>query len=479
MITASCEQAVSQLLTRAAGDDSAEQVLYDAVRDALEAAGSRSGCLARISREGLLVLAGVGGEEGRWQEGVVLGLRDDAVIEQAMRFGHAQSEDGLGSRAAVRVSLLGRPWGVLYLEAEPGEILDHAAARSYVSAAGPTLIALATTIPLRRAEALKEALASPSSALMAIVGIRRASRTTPGSGIGDLARYIRLSVEPVAQVLRIDSKRVALVNRGPLSGSGVCRLELLLEQITTESRALGAPVDVYAGVGHRVESETPQQWIERVSGALRRASRLSPGTVLEDPDPSLSEASAASDRMQGLRALTRALDLKDPTTSRHLERVADLAGAIAQEMGWNSDRAEMIHQAALVHDIGKIGVPDAILLKEGGLTPAERAVISQHPELSALVASELLSVEQVSWIRSHHERWDGAGYPDQLREDEIPEGAAIICLADAYDAMVSNRYYRPALSVDHARRECIKGSGTQFSPAVVEAFLRIQEALVG
>jgi diguanylate cyclase (GGDEF)-like protein len=174
-----------------------------------------------------------------------------------------------------------------------------------------------------------------------------------------------------------------------------------------------------------------------------------------------------------LRALARAVDARDPATQRHSERVATMTYDLAIEHGWSVERAGSLREAALVHDVGKIGVPDAVLLKPGRLDPAEYAQIQAHSALGAQIVSEVLTPEQVGWVRHHHERFDAGGYPDRLSGLDIPEGARIMAVADSWDAMTGQRNYRDALRADEALLECQTASGTQFDSGVIVSLERL------
>jgi HD-GYP domain-containing protein (c-di-GMP phosphodiesterase class II) len=174
-----------------------------------------------------------------------------------------------------------------------------------------------------------------------------------------------------------------------------------------------------------------------------------------------------------VRALARAVDAKDPTTLLHSERVAALARAIALERGWDARRATALHDAGLVHDVGKIGVPDAVLFKPGPLDDAEVAQVREHSALGAQMLTGVMSDEQVAWVRGHHERLDGSGYPDGLAGADIPDGALILGLADAWDAMTSDRPYSDALCPEAALFECRVVAGAQFCPETVDALERL------
>jgi putative nucleotidyltransferase with HDIG domain len=170
----------------------------------------------------------------------------------------------------------------------------------------------------------------------------------------------------------------------------------------------------------------------------------------------------------GLRSLARAIDAKDPSTRRHSDRVALLACAVARAIGWPKERRRLLREAAVVHDIGKIGTPDAILLKPGRLTAREYEEVKKHASLGAKIVEGVLSAEQVDWVRWHHERPDGAGYPDGLDDAAIPEGAAIVALADTWDVMTADRPYSWPKSRAVALRECHDLAGRQFKPSLVD-----------
>ncbi|MDI3339974.1 MAG: diguanylate cyclase [Sphaerobacter sp.] len=177
--------------------------------------------------------------------------------------------------------------------------------------------------------------------------------------------------------------------------------------------------------------------------------------------------------LSGIRTLAATVDAKDSYTHGHSERVARYARAIAVELGLPQLEVETIELAGLLHDIGKIGVPDVVLQKPGRLDPEERALIMEHAALGAKILADNLSLMPlVPLVRHHHEWYDGSGYPDGLSGDEIPLGAAIIAVADTYDTMTTDRPYRKAPGREQARAEILRCSGTQFNPRVVAAFLR-------
>jgi diguanylate cyclase (GGDEF)-like protein len=178
-----------------------------------------------------------------------------------------------------------------------------------------------------------------------------------------------------------------------------------------------------------------------------------------------------------ITSLARTIEAKDPYTGGHTERVARLAVLLATELGFDSSELPAIDMGATIHDIGKIGIPDEILLKPGPLDAEEVRTMRTHPELSSYIVADLeLPAVVKQMVRSHHERWDGGGYPDGLAGEEIPLAARILSVADALDAMTSDRPYRKALPIDVARAEIEAQAGTQFCPQVVVALGKLMES---
>ena len=175
-------------------------------------------------------------------------------------------------------------------------------------------------------------------------------------------------------------------------------------------------------------------------------------------------------------AFNHLLDLKDISTGVHSTRLAEWAIRVGREMNIPEERTYQVEVAALLHDIGKIGVPDAILKKAGPLTAEERAVINRHPEYSWSILRMFPGLEEASlYALHHHENVDGTGYPARLKGQDIPLVSRIISVIDAYDAMVSNRCYRKGLEHSEAISRLVKSSGTQFDPGVVQAFIPIAD----
>jgi diguanylate cyclase (GGDEF)-like protein/putative nucleotidyltransferase with HDIG domain len=179
--------------------------------------------------------------------------------------------------------------------------------------------------------------------------------------------------------------------------------------------------------------------------------------------------------LSAMLVLAEAVDLRDSGTAAHSETVGRYAEMIAAELGLEEERVERVKLAGVLHDIGKVGVPDDVLQKAGPLDDREWAEMHKHCELGSRLLNGAGLDDIARWVLSHHERPDGTGYPAGLTRTEIPPEARILGVADAYEAMVSDRVYRPGLGVERARAELENGAGTQFDPLVVEAFLRFLE----
>ena len=180
--------------------------------------------------------------------------------------------------------------------------------------------------------------------------------------------------------------------------------------------------------------------------------------------------------LKTIQSLMSALEAKDPYTRGHSVSVVGYAGEIAKALAKSPREIEMLERLSLLHDIGKIGIHDATLTKPSALSPEERHSIQQHPTIGAKILAPLdLSVEEIELIASHHEREDGAGYPQGLDRGKISDLVAIVSVADAYDAMTSHRPYRHAMPAAQALTELRRGAGTQFRPEVVEALAIVLE----
>jgi diguanylate cyclase (GGDEF)-like protein len=249
--------------------------------------------------------------------------------------------------------------------------------------------------------------------------------------------------------------------------AGICDLEHV-------DRSLGAPDLLRLADG-------ALYWAKRNGRGI--TFRYSPTVVTALTAEEMAGTALREQSLAAVRALARAVDERLPHTHQHSERVAALAVAIARDLGWDEDRRALLREAALVHDTGVIGVPDDVLLKPGPLTSRERALMEAHAAAGSRIVAGALSAEQAEWIHRHHERPDGRGYPGGLSGDAIPDGARILAVADAFDAMTTERSYRRALAPAEALAAVRDGAGTQFDPAAAAALQavagRIAEVLTG
>jgi putative nucleotidyltransferase with HDIG domain len=217
-----------------------------------------------------------------------------------------------------------------------------------------------------------------------------------------------------------------------------------------------------------------KQYLDKVEESTREVERINKELVAAHHNAAAATSAARRFNEEILLTLARIIDSREPDMAGHSLRVAEYAVALAEELSLPSDRIEIIRQAALLHDIGKIGVPDGILGKRGRLTEEEFDLIKMHVTLGAdlLAAAPGLS-HLVPIIRYHHERWDGRGYPERISSGRMPLEARILSLCDAVEAMSSGRSYRPAMSLDQIISEVRIGAGGQFDPYLVDVFIRL------
>ena len=249
------------------------------------------------------------------------------------------------------------------------------------------------------------------------------------------------------------------------------------EVVARMSIVSGMQVTVSAGVCDLAQAGSAAELVRLAEGALYWAKQhgrdvaflYSPAVVEELSAEERADRLARVQALQSIRVLARAVDAKDPSTLEHSQRVADLAVALATALGWEAERLVRLREAGLVHDVGKIGVPDAILSKPARLTDEEYQEAKRHVSIGAEMVADVLTSEQVAWVRGHHEHWDGRGYPDGLAGEAISDGARVLALADAWDVMTSQRSYHEPLATEQALAECRRCAGTQFAPELVEA----------
>jgi diguanylate cyclase (GGDEF)-like protein len=186
------------------------------------------------------------------------------------------------------------------------------------------------------------------------------------------------------------------------------------------------------------------------------------------------ESSVAARYQAVVVALTSALDARDEYTGRHSSETSELAVRVGERLGMSPEERDMLAQIAVLHDVGKLGIPTNVLLKQGPLDGSEKALMREHPVIGERILSGIAGLSEVARaVRCEHERWDGHGYPDGLAGEQIPLAARIVFACDAWHAMTSDRPYRPAMAQARAREELRRGAGTQFDPRVAQALLEI------
>jgi putative nucleotidyltransferase with HDIG domain len=228
--------------------------------------------------------------------------------------------------------------------------------------------------------------------------------------------------------------------------------------------------NMQAGIGLIIAAAAVLLWLV-LRGIYTRSSKqiVSQATALR---AALAETERTYDAT--LAALSSALDVRDTETEGHARRVVRYMELIAEGLNIPAEQHATLRRGALLHDIGKIGVPDHILRKPGPLTENEWYTMKTHPDLGAKIIANVPFLEEVAVIiRAHHERWDGNGYPEGLAGEQIPLGARIFAVADSFDAMTSDRPYRRGRQLDEALLEIDRCSMTQFDPQVVKAFLAV------
>ncbi len=272
---------------------------------------------------------------------------------------------------------------------------------------------------------------------------------------------------------RVGGDEFALIAPETTAQDALALAERLRAAAATAVEELDLPVTISAGVTDLTLASTTHDLFHLADSALYHAKHHGRDrTVRYTPDeasqPTVALPSRRARAHTALASLVRAVDAKDSPTQRHAERVATIATHIAARDGWSPARCARLREAALLHDVGKLGIPDNILNKSGPLTDAEYEIVKTHAALGAHIAEGLLDPEQVTWVRGHHERPDGNGYPDALTHPNIPDGALLLAVADAYDSMTAARPYRDAKTSAEALTEMRRHARTQFDPHLLK-----------
>ena len=253
-----------------------------------------------------------------------------------------------------------------------------------------------------------------------------------------------------------------------VNGLEVCR------RLKSDPATRLTPVVLVTGLSdlqHRIQGieAGADEFLSKPVHPLELRARVGSLTRMKQLFDALDSAEAA------FMTLALTIEARDPTTSGHCERLARHAVALGKALGVSETDLQALHRGGYLHDVGKVGVPDAVLLKRGPLTPAEFELMKKHPDIGDSLCAPLQSLRSVRpIIRGHHERLDGSGYPQRLRGDEVPLLAQIVGICDVFDALTSHRPYRPALTAEDAARHLLKDAADgKFRRDHVEAFLTV------
>jgi diguanylate cyclase (GGDEF)-like protein/putative nucleotidyltransferase with HDIG domain len=302
-----------------------------------------------------------------------------------------------------------------------------------------------------------------------------------GHPVGDrVLAQVAARLRQGGEAFRLGGDEFALLLPRRDEHEGISIAQSVIDRVAEADCDHGGRVSVSAGV-----ATYPQHGVERAElvrvadSALYLAKEHGKGRVrVYRPDllelAELRRLAEGPDRAARLRAaasLAHAVDARDAYTGSHSYMVGELAARVARRMGLEAEQIELARLAGSLHDLGKLAIPEEILRKPGPLNEAERLVLERHPQIGFRMLDSLGVEPVASWVLHHHERWDGDGYPDRLGGERIPLGSRILLVADAYDAMTTDRVYRSRLSHERAMAELERCAGTQFDPDVVAAFV--------
>jgi diguanylate cyclase (GGDEF)-like protein len=519
------QQAALRELAVAVAEMRAPEVIYELVaKEAAGVAGVDAGAVVRFRVDGVGEVVGSWHMGGR-HTGSVIQLDGAAGVAVVARTGRPARTNGshtdglhpttqepvdsvtLLGGVAVPIRVRRELWGSLLVVARAEELIPNDLEERLGIFAD--LVGLAITNTDMSSRLLAQATSDPLTGLLN----HRAFQERVESEVGRAQRYGR----PLAVVLLDldhfksinDSyghqagdaalmQAARLLEGGARAGDVLGRIGgdefamLLPETIAEEALPIAerwaakfrvAPVGVAAhltmsaGVCDLTHANGSRELLQLADGALYSAKSqgrdavvvYSPETVLEISDGDRAEHMERMQALVAIRSLARLIDAKDSPNEQHSERVAALVRELAGAAGWAPGRITQLAEAARVHDVGKICVPEEILRKPAALTPAEYELVKAHPALGADMARDALSEEQVVWIEQHHERYDGKGYPHGLSGAQISDGAELLALADSWDVMTTERNYSPRKPKQEALAECLSLAGSQFSPAACKA----------
>ena len=406
------------------------------------------------------VLAIAGRHAADWPMAARLGGRWDKP-----KAGYISMPSGVFQVASAPLAFPDADVGYLQL----GRVLDDQYAQELSALSGATTVIVsgdrivASTLPDALRRQLTPSLLSPlpSSAIVEVGRSEYAVKQLLQDG--DAAVYALDSINASTRVPMQDALRAVIVIAiGAFGLAAVASVWI--------ARTIARPIDTLSRSLSQMTTSRAFDSAVPVSGYTQEVDTLTVTFNTMIRAVSAAEAETRSAYVGTIRALAMALDARDPYTSGHSERVSALSVAIGRQMELPADQLEILRLGALLHDIGKIGISDAVLRKPGALTPDEFELIEQHPSVGARILRNVhFLAPHLPIVELHHERPDGQGYPHRLQGDEIPLLARIVHVADAFDAMTSARAYRPARGAAEALRELWRCAGSQFDAEVVQA----------
>ncbi|MGZ4277450.1 MAG: diguanylate cyclase [Solirubrobacteraceae bacterium] len=292
------------------------------------------------------------------------------------------------------------------------------------------------------------------------------------------AAVLRRTMRQQDTPTRLGGEEFAIVLPGTDADGALAAAERLRRSVRDAFAEFELPVSVSVGVvASTDEIDSAPELMRAANRALYAAKRLGRDRCVfyEHATIALLDdlRGAGGDQLAAAMLLAETLDLRDAGTARHSQTVGHLCESIAAELGWEAERIERVHAAGVLHDIGKLGIADAVLHKPGALDDREWQEVRRHPEMGARILEHANLPDIAAWVLHHHERIDGRGYPGGLAGTAIPEESRILSVADAFEAMTADRPYRTALPRAAAEAELREGADTQFDPEVVDALLRV------
>jgi diguanylate cyclase (GGDEF)-like protein/putative nucleotidyltransferase with HDIG domain len=332
---------------------------------------------------------------------------------------------------------------------------------------------------LQRDLARAQARSTPFSLCLVDVDDFKEVNDNHGHPVGDrVLAQVATRLRTGGEAFRLGGDEFALLLPGRTEAEAISIAEAVIARIAELDLEHGGRLTVSAGIATFPEHGVERAELVRVAdNALYwskehgkgRASVYRPGAVELSELHRLAQERDRRARFLAAAGLARAVDARDAYTGEHSAEVGALAARIALRMGLDSDQVELIRLAGSLHDVGKLAIPEDILRKPGPLSEPERVVLERHPQIGFRMLDSLGVEPVATWVLHHHERWDGDGYPNRLAGPRIPLGARILFVADAYDAMTTDRVYRQSLPHDAAIRELERCAGSQFDPEVVGA----------